>query len=63
MGSAFAQARDDDPIVMEQKQKKKDREDIDKTYKATLDRTRGSAPAVRVDPWANMRPDDTKTKR
>ncbi len=64
IGSAFAQpAKDDDPIVMEQKQKQKDREEIDKRYKATLDQTRGNAPAVRTDPWANIRSDDSKTKR
>ncbi len=64
MGRAFAQpAKDDDPIVMEQKQKQKDREEIDKKYKATLEKTRGSAPAAHVDPWANLRSDDSKPKR
>jgi hypothetical protein len=44
-GPVFAQkARDDDPIIIQER------------YKRTLDQTRkdGSAP-VRSDPWANMR--------
>ena len=40
-GPVFAQAsNEDDPIIMDQKQKKKDAEAIDKQYKSTLDKTR-----------------------
>lgn len=64
-GIAFAQgSKDDDPIIMEQKQKKKDAEEIDKNYKSTLDKTRKDTAATRTDPWSNMRgADDSKTKR
>ena len=64
-GIAFAQAsKDSDPIMMEQKQKKMDAEEIDKKYKSTLDRTRKDTAATRADPWSNMRgADDSKTKR
>jgi uncharacterized protein YxeA len=62
-GAAFAQQNtDDDPIKMEQKRKKQEAEDVDKRYQSTLQRTRGSTPAP-VDPWSNMRGDDSKTKR
>ncbi len=64
-GIAFAQgSKDDDPIMMEQKQKKVDAEEIDKKYKSTLDKTRKDTAATRADPWSNMRgADDSKTKR
>jgi hypothetical protein len=64
-GNAFAQAsKDDDPIIMDQKQKKLDAEEIDKKYKSTLDKTRKDTAATRADPWSNMRgADDSKTKR
>ncbi len=64
-GGVFAQAsNDDDPIIMEQKQKKLDAEAIDKRYKSTLDKTRQGTTATRVDPWSNIRgADDSKTKR
>ncbi len=64
-GVAFAQpSKDDDPIIMQEKQKIKDAEAIDKRYKSTLDKTRQETTATRVDPWSNMRgADDSKTKR
>ncbi len=64
-GSAFAQpANEDDPIIQEQKRKKKDAEEIDKRYKSTLDQTSKDGPSGRIDPWANMRnADGSKTKR
>jgi hypothetical protein len=64
-GVAFAQeGKDDDPIVIEQKQKKKDAEEVDKRYKSTLDKTRKDATGGRIDPWSNMRgADDSKAKR
>ena len=63
-GPGFAQQKDDDPIIMEQKQKKLDAEAVDKRYKSTLDKTRQNTTATRADPWSNMRgADDSKTKR
>lgn len=64
-GDVFAQAsKDDDPIMMEQKQKKLDAEAIDKRYKSTLDKTRQNTTTTRVDPWSNIRgADDSKVKR
>jgi hypothetical protein len=67
-GPVFAQAsRDDDPVVMQDKQRSKDAEDVDKQYKRTLDKTRKATEATsRTDPWSNMRgtgTDDSKTKR
>ena len=53
---SFAQeSREDDPIILDQKEKQKEREEIDKRYKATLQKTRKEGPAERMDPWANMR--------
>lgn len=64
-GGVFAQAsKDDDPIIMEQKQKKLDAEAVDKKYRSTLDKTRQDTPTTRADPWSNMRgANDSKTKR
>ena len=63
-GPVFAQAsKGDDPIILDQKQKKKDAEEIDKRYKSTLDKTRQETTAVKSDPWSNMRgADDSKAK-
>ncbi len=65
VGPVFAQqSRDDDPIIAEQKQKKKEAEELDKRYKSTLKSTDQTTTPVRADPWQNMRgPDDSKTKR
>ena len=65
-GGVFAQASkdDDDPIKMEQKQKKLEAEAIDKRYQSTLEKTRKDTAATRVDPWSNIRgAEDSKTKR
>jgi hypothetical protein len=63
-GPVFAQqSREDDPIIMEQKAKKKDVEELDKRYKATLEKTRQDVKAPPADPWSNMRgSDNSKTK-
>ena len=53
---AFPQEQQsDDPIALERKQKQRDNEELDKRYKATLQKTRKDGPAERIDPWANMR--------
>ena len=63
-GFAQQQQKDDDPAVMEQKQKKLEAESVDKRYKSTLDKTRQDTTATRVDPWSNIRgADDSKAKR
>ena len=53
-----------DPAILDQEQKVKDREEVDKRYKSTLEKTRQNTPTVRSDPWSNIRgADDSKTKR
>jgi len=64
-GPVFAQqSRDDDPIMIQEREKKQQAEALDKQYKRTLDQTRkeGDAP-VRSDPWANMRGPKNDGKR
>ena len=66
-GPALAQQRrapPANPLGVEDKQKIKDAEAIDKQYKSTLRRTDPAATSARVDPWQNMRgADDSKAKR
>lgn len=58
---------DESPLKLEEKQRKKEAESVDKQYKSTLQRTRSSgstAAAPADDPWSNMRgTTDTKPKR
>jgi len=56
-GPAFAQkSRDDDPIMIQERDKQQQAQALDKQYKRTLDQTRKESDArVRTDPWANMR--------
>ncbi len=57
------QPKSDDPIALEQEQKKKDAADVDRQYKSTLEKTRQETKEIRTDPWSNMRgSDDSKTK-
>jgi hypothetical protein len=51
----FAQKRDDDPLVIMEREKKQQEEAVDKQYKRTIDQTRKEVDAPRNDPWANMR--------
>jgi len=63
---AYAQKKtNDNPLKIEEDQRRKNDEAIDKQYKATLQRTRKDAVETRAaDPWANMRgSDDSKVKR
>ena len=64
-GVAFAQhSHGNSPIAVEETEKKKDAEAIDKQYKSALDRTKEATSASRLDPWSNMRgTDDSKAKR
>lgn len=59
---AFAQKSNDDPIVIQERDKKQQAEAVDKQYKRTLEQTRKDGDsATRNDPWANMRgPNDGK---
>jgi hypothetical protein len=69
-GSVYAQkaqAPQETPMQLEEKQKQKDAETIDRQYKSTLQRTRGGGSTVATpadDPWSNMRgANDSKPKR
>ncbi|HJS60464.1 MAG TPA: hypothetical protein VJ800_01810 [Pseudolabrys sp.] len=52
---AFAQKKDDDPLMVLEREKKQQAEQLDQQYKRTLDRTRKENETARSDPWANMR--------
>ncbi len=67
-GPAYAQKakkQQNDALVAEELQKRKDAEAIDREYKSTLQRTRKEVTETHVnDPWANMRGNDaSKAKR
>jgi len=62
-GPVFAQKISDDPIILDQQMKKKDREELDQKYRATLRRTDQGQTVTRIDPWQNMRaPTDANNK-
>ena len=52
---ALAQKKDDEPLQIQEREKKQQAEQLDQQYKRTLDRTRKENEAARNDPWANMR--------
>jgi Ni/Co efflux regulator RcnB len=52
---AFAQKKDDEPLMILEREKKQQAEQLDQQYKRTLDRTRKENETARSDPWANMR--------
>jgi hypothetical protein len=57
-------SRDDDPIIMEMKEKKKQAEETERRYRATLKNTGGDKTTpVRDDPWQNMRGSDNSKKK
>jgi hypothetical protein len=70
-GPVYAQGKgapkDETPMQLEEKQKQRDAESIDRQYKSTLQKTRSggnTAAAPADDPWSNMRGGgDTKPKR
>ncbi|HEY6381731.1 MAG TPA: hypothetical protein VIY07_07985, partial [Pseudolabrys sp.] len=61
---AFAQLqpkKEDDPLVILEKEKQKQAEALDKQYKRMMDRSRKDAETPKSDPWSNMRtPNDSK---
>ena len=64
-GPAFAQqAKEKSPMALEEEQRQRDRVEVDKRYKATMEKTQQNTTTTRVDPWSNIRgADDSKTKR
>ncbi len=65
VGPVYAQGKKEDPVqALERANKKKNDIEIDRQYRATLQKTDQAAAQARVDPWANMRaPSDTTGKR
>jgi len=65
VGPVYAQGQKEDPAqALERAAKKKNDIEIDRKYRATLQKTDQAAARVRVDPWANMRaPSDTTGQR
>jgi hypothetical protein len=64
-GPVFAQEKpSDNPLAVEEQQKKKEAEEVDKKYNAMRKNRDQAATPTRTDPWQNMRgADDSKTKR
>ena len=54
-GPAFAQKKENEPLEVQDRDKKQQQDALDQQYKRTLDRTRKEGEPVRADPWANMR--------
>ena len=53
----------DNPLAVDEQQKKKDALEVEKQYNATRKFRDQAATPTRSDPWQNMRgPDDSKTK-
>lgn len=67
-GPVYAQGKsakgpDTTPMQLEDAAKERERDNIDKQYRTTLQKTRGNEAARADDPWANMRGDaDVKSK-
>ena len=60
---ALAQKKDDEPLQIQEREKKQQAEQLDQQYKRAMERSRKDADtaSVRTDPWANMRaPNDGK---
>jgi hypothetical protein len=59
-GPAWAQM---DPLQLKYESERRERIDIEKKYNETVKRTQTGAPEAKGDPWRNMRPAETETKR
>jgi hypothetical protein len=60
----YAAEKETNELKLDEEQRRKDDEGVDKQYKATLKRTNKETTATRSDPWMNMRgAEDPKTKR
>ena len=64
-GPAFAQKKlHENPLAVEEQQKKKEAEAVEKQYNAMRKNSDQAATPTRTDPWQNMRgADDSKIKR
>ena len=69
-GPVYAQGKgakgpDATPMQLDEQAKQRDRDNIDRQYRSTLEKTGGATTAARPeDPWANMRgSEDVKPKR
>jgi hypothetical protein len=51
----FAQKKEDDPLVIMDREKRQQAEALDRQYKRTMEQTRKESAAPRNDPWSNMR--------
>ena len=60
-----AKGPDATPMQLDEQAKQRDRDNIDRQYRSTLQKTGGATTAARPeDPWANMRgSEDVKPKR
>ena len=53
-----------DPLQLMYEKQKKDQEDAEREYNATMKRTKSQGPAPKSDPWAGVRPaENTGSKR
>src|SRR4029079_3855382 len=61
---ALAQKKDDEPLQIQEREKKQQAEQLDQQYKRTMERSRkdGDAASTRSDPWANMRAPNDNTR-
>ena len=59
---AFAQQKkEDEPLVILERDKQRQAEALDKQYKRIIDRSRKDTETPKTDPWSNMRaPNDSK---
>ena len=59
---AFAQQKkEDEPLVILERDKLRQAEALDKQYKRMMDRSRKDTETPKTDPWSNMRaPNDSK---
>ena len=60
---AFAQQqkKDDEPLMILERDKERQAEALDKQYKRMIDRSRKDTETPKTDPWSNMRaPNDSK---
>jgi hypothetical protein len=64
-GPVYAQKKPpDNPLAVEEQQKKKEAEAVEKQYDAMRKNSDQAATPTRTDPWQNMRgADDSKIKR
>lgn len=62
-GPSYAQQKPDSALNDDEKVAKSIADQVDRQYKATLDKTSKDGGEVRVDPWSNMRSPATSTAK